>query len=275
MLITSDTPAGRTVALKDGQSLHVVDVGEGRPIVFLHGAGPGASGWSNFRQNIPHYVALGYRCIAPDLLGFGGSSKALDIDYTFEVFGRALAEALGELGVANCMLVGNSLGGSIAIRMALDYPDLVSKVVLMAPAWLDEREAVISTPGVRAMTGAFSGPEGLTRDKLRKVFELMFASSRHVTDEIVEERFAAAQVQSSNIYRQIRGENLAPRLSEIRQPVLALWGVEDRFNPVSGAYKIAERCPDVRVVLKSDCGHWFMIEHREMFDREPLAFPPQ
>jgi 4,5:9,10-diseco-3-hydroxy-5,9,17-trioxoandrosta-1(10),2-diene-4-oate hydrolase len=272
MIIASDTPAGRTIELKDGQSLHVVDVGEGRPIVFLHGAGPGASGWSNFRQNIPHYVALGYRCLAPDLLGFGGSSKALDIDYTFEVFGRALAEALGELGVTNCMLVGNSLGGSIAIRMALDYPELVSKVVLMAPAWLDERDAVISTPGVRAMTGAFSGPEGLTREKLRHVFELMFASSRHVTDEIVEERFAAAQAQNSTIYRQIRGENLAPRLSEIRQPVLALWGVEDRFNPVSGAYKIAEQCPDVRVVLKSDCGHWFMIEHREMFDRELLAF---
>lgn len=272
MIIASEAPTGRTIELKDGQSLHVVDVGEGRPIVFLHGGGPGASGWSNFRQNIPHYVALGYRCLAPDLLGFGGSSKAKDIDYTFEAFGSSLAEALGELGVTNCMLVGNSMGGSIAIRMALDYPDLVSKLVLMAPAWLDEREAVISTPGVRAMTAAFSGPEGLTREKLRHVFELMFASSRHVTDEIVEERFAAAQAQNTAIYSQIRGENLAPRLAEVRQPVLALWGIEDQFNPVSGAYKIAEQCPDVRVVLKSDCGHWFMIEHREMFDRELLAF---
>ena len=272
MIIASDTPAGRTVELKDGQSIHVVDVGEGRPIVFLHGAGPGASGWSNFRQNIPHYVALGYRCLAPDLLGFGGSSKAADIDYTFEVFGAALAEALERLGVTSCMLVGNSLGGSIAIQMALAYPDLVSKLVLMAPAWLDEREAVISTPGVGAMTAAFSGPEGLTKEKLRGVFELMFASPEHVTDEVVEERFAAAQLQSSAIYRQIRGQNLAPRLSEIRQPVLALWGIEDRFNPVTGAYKLAEQCQDVRVVLRSGCGHWFMIEHREMFDRELLAF---
>jgi 4,5:9,10-diseco-3-hydroxy-5,9,17-trioxoandrosta-1(10),2-diene-4-oate hydrolase len=272
MIIASDTPTGRSITLKDGQSIYVVDEGEGRPIVFLHGAGPGASGWSNFRQNIPHYVALGYRCLAPDLLGFGGSSKPLDMDYTFEVFGRALAEALGELGIASCMLVGNSLGGAIAIRMALDYPELVSKLVLMAPAWLAEREAVISTPGVRAMTGAFSGPDGLTREKLRHVFELMFASDRHVTDEIVEERFVAAQAQNSAIYRQIRGENLAPRLREVRQPVLALWGIQDRFNPVSGAYKIAEECPDVRVVLKSNCGHWFMIEHREMFDRELLAF---
>lgn len=272
MTSASDTPVGRTIALDDGQNIHVVDEGEGQPIVFLHGAGPGASGWSNFRQNIPHFVALGYRCIAPDLLGFGGSSKPLDMEYSFAVFGSALAEMLGKMGVSSCMLVGNSLGGSIAIQMALDYPALVSKLVLMAPAWLDEREAVISTPGVSAMAAAFSGPEGLTKDKLRKVFELMFANPGRVSDQVVDERYAVAKQQNTTIYRQIRGHNLAPFLADIQAPVLALWGVEDCFNPVSGAYKIAESCRDVRVVLRSGCGHWFMVEHSEMFDRELLAF---
>jgi len=272
MITDFDTPAGRTISLADGHCVHVVDEGYGRPIVFLHGAGPGASGWSNFRQNIPHFVASGYRCLAPDLLGFGQSSKPQSIDYTFSVFGRSLAEALAQLGVDNCMLVGNSLGGAIAIRMAIEYPDLVSKLVVMAPAWLDERDAVISTQGVRAMTGVFSGPDGVTRDKIRAVFELMFAGGQHITDDLVEERFLAARQQNSAIYRQIRGENLAPSLSKIRQPVLALWGVDDRFNPVGGAYKIAESCPDARVIIRSNCGHWFMIEHREMFDRELLAF---
>jgi len=265
-------PAGRDVRLKDGQTIHLVDEGEGRAIVFLHGAGPGASGWSNFRLNIPHYVARGYRCIAPDLLGFGGSSKADEAEYTFEVFGRAMAEMLEQLGVASCMLVGNSLGGSIAIQMALDYPPLVSKLVLMAPAWLAEREEVTNTPGIRAMMAAFSGEEGLTRDKLRNLFALMFASDAHLPEEVIDERFAAAKAQKSTIYRQIRGHNLTPRLGEITQPMLALWGIDDQFNPVSGAYKIAEACADVRVVLRSQCGHWFMVEQRELFDRELLSF---
>ncbi len=272
MIKSSDTPAGRDIRLKDGQTVHMVDEGEGRAIVFLHGAGPGASGWSNFRQNIPHYVALGYRCLAPDLLGFGGSSKDDATEYTFAVFGRAIAEALEQSGVTNCMLVGNSLGGSIAIQMALDYPQLVSKLVLMAPAWLDEREAVVSTPGVLAMTSVFAGEKGLTREKLEHVFRLMLASDEHLTDAVIDERFAAARAQNPTIYRQIRGHNLAPRLHEIRQPVLALWGIEDQFNPVSGAYRIAESCADVRVVLRSRCGHWFMLEQRELFDRELLSF---
>lgn len=272
MIKQTDNPAGRDVRLSDGQTVHLVDEGEGRAIVFLHGAGPGASGWSNFRQNIPHYVALGYRCIAPDLLGFGGSSKDDGAEYSFQAFGDAMAETLAQLGVASCMLVGNSLGGSIAIQMALDHPNLVSKLVLMAPAWLAEREEVVATPGVQAMTSAFAGPEGLTRDKLRNVFRLMLASDEYLTEAVIDERFAAASAQNPTIYRQIRGHNLAPRLGDITQPVLALWGIEDQFNPVAGAYQIAEACADVRLVLRSQCGHWFMLEQRELFDRELLAF---
>ena len=73
-------PQGRFVTLPDGLRLHYLDAGEGEPVVFIHGSGPGASGHSNFKQNYPVFEKFGYRVIVPDLPGYGDYDQLMRLD---------------------------------------------------------------------------------------------------------------------------------------------------------------------------------------------------
>lgn len=264
-------PRGLTVPVGDGLEMHLHDVGEGHPVVFIHGSGPGASGWSNFNQNLPAFFEAGYRCIVPDLIGYGYSSKP-DFDYTLDMFADTLTEALGALGIARCSLVGNSMGGSISMKMALDTPDLIDKVVLMAPGALHELDFYRGTEGILEMIPVLTAPGGLSRESLRKVFGKMLYDPGLVSDALIEQRFTIAGLQNQAIYSRWFIPSLADRLHEIGHPVLGLWGMNDKFCPVESAMILMRGVPNGRLILKTNCGHWFQVEHQALFEREVLAF---
>ena len=116
--------------------MHYLEYGDrgGHPVVFLHGSGPGNSAWANFHLNKDAFAAAGYRVLMPDMIGFGYSDKPLDQgDYTLQLFCETLIKGLQALGVETCCFVGNSLGGGVAIQIALDNPDFVEKLILMGP----------------------------------------------------------------------------------------------------------------------------------------------
>ena len=83
--------------------------------MFLHGSGPGASGYSNFKRNYPNLVDAGYRCIIPDHIGYGFSDKPNDVDHPLSFFVECIKQTLDVAGVQKCTLIGNSLGGAIAL----------------------------------------------------------------------------------------------------------------------------------------------------------------
>ena len=120
-----------------GDGLHIAyrEAGpaDGRPVVFVHGSGPGASGHSNFKLNYPTFAAAGLRVLVPDSLGYGDSSKPEDAQYTLDYLVGALLRFLDAVGVDRCTLVGNSLGGAMCIKVGLDHPERVERLVLMAP----------------------------------------------------------------------------------------------------------------------------------------------
>jgi 4,5:9,10-diseco-3-hydroxy-5,9,17-trioxoandrosta-1(10),2-diene-4-oate hydrolase len=127
-------PRGETVRVGNLE-LHYHDYeaagdGSGTVVMFVHGSGPGASGYSNFKLNVPTFVDAGYRVVVPDLPGFGYSSKPTDLDYTTDFFVEHLVGLLDALEVDRCTLIGNSLGGAISIRAALDHPARIDKLVL-------------------------------------------------------------------------------------------------------------------------------------------------
>jgi 4,5:9,10-diseco-3-hydroxy-5,9,17-trioxoandrosta-1(10),2-diene-4-oate hydrolase len=107
---------------------------------------------------------------------------------------------------------------------------------------------------------------------MRKVFGLQLYDSRMLTDEIVEERFQIAEHQPKRVLTTLNVPHLTPRLSELSCPVFALWGMNDKFCPVSGAMRIAEACKSSRVMLLSECGHWVMVEYTDLFNRLCLDF---
>lgn len=264
-------PRGKMVAVGNGIDIHLHDKGEGHPLVFIHGSGPGASGWSNFKQNVPTFLAQGFRCIVPDLVGYGFSSKP-DTDYTLDFFVDTLAKALRAIGAERCTLVGNSMGGTISLKMALDMPDLVERLLVMAPGGLYELDHYRKMEGIVRMLPVLTAPGGLTRDALRDVFKLMFFDASLLNDQLIEERFAVATMQNDAIYKRWFIPSLVERLHEIRQPVLGLWGMNDRFCPVESALILMNRVPDGRMVFQTSCGHWFQVEQQAIFERELLQF---
>lgn len=246
--------------------------GAGRgTVVFVHGSGPGASGYSNFKFNAAAFAQAGHRVLVPDLPGFGYSSKPTDIDYTTNFFVESLVGLLDALGVQRCALVGNSLGGGVSIRAALDHPQLVEKLVLMAPGGIEELETYMAMPAMAAMIENFvSG--ALDRAGLRRVLENLVFDATHVTDELVEERYAILQTQPPEVLSRMKIPNMEAELGAIQCPVLAFWGVDDAMVPASGGRKITSRCRPSRLIEVAECGHWVMVEHRRMFNAACLDF---
>ncbi len=276
---TSTTPSTAKAAAPIGfftdapgaLKLHHFESGSGEPVVFIHGSGPGASGLSNFRHNYPQFAAAGYRAIVVDLPGYGQSSKPADAHYTLDYFVAALRAQLTTLGIGPATLLGNSLGGAIALKYALDYPDDVKQLIMMAPGGVEERETYFRMEGIQKMVQLFTNRQ-MNRQTMRYLLELLVHDRRLVTDALVEERLAVCEQQPPEVLSTMRVPNLSERLHELRCPVLGFWGTADRFNPVSGAMSFLEHCDDARFVLMNRCGHWVMVEHAEYFNRECLDF---
>ncbi len=265
-------PEGKYVEIGDGLRVHYHEAGEGPVVLFLHGSGPGASGWSNFHHNVPAFTAAGFRVLLPDTLGYGYSSKPEGVDYTLDFLEGAVERFLGALGVTSCAVVGNSHGGAMTIRLAARRPVTVTRVVLMAPGGLEEREVYMKMEGIRSMMKAFTDPAGITRESMRRVFQKQLFDESLVTDELLDERTSIAELQPKRVLTSMQVPNLAGELPEIACPVLAFWGVSDKFCPMSGAVTIATKCRNARVVLLTECGHWVMVEKRTIFDDTSVRF---
>ena len=165
-------PFGRIVKLQQGYEMHYLEHGSGPPVVFVHGSGPGVNAHSNFFPNYKVLAAAGYRAVLPDMLGFGWSSKPTGIDYTLELFVATLREFLDQLEIQRCVLVGNSLGGAISMKLAIDSPERVEKLIVMGPGGIESRETYFKMPGIQRMVSQFVG-SGFDRAGLKELLALL------------------------------------------------------------------------------------------------------
>ena len=124
-------PVGHYLTLHNGLRLHYLDEGQGPVVLWLHGSGPSASGFSNFKGNYPVLAEAGYRNIVLDLPGFGRSDKPDTGMYDLEFFVATLRAFTQALDITRCTLLGNSLG-AIALGLALAEPELAEKLILLA-----------------------------------------------------------------------------------------------------------------------------------------------
>jgi 4,5:9,10-diseco-3-hydroxy-5,9,17-trioxoandrosta-1(10),2-diene-4-oate hydrolase len=256
-----------------GGHIHVQSAGSGPVVVFVHGSGPGASGASNFRDNWPAFVAAGYRVILPDLIGYGASSKPEGIDYTLQLFTDTLIEALRDQGVTRAIFVGNSLGGGVALQCALDHPDMVERLVLMAPGCIEDQADYFRMPGIARMVSNFGSPDFSLDEQRRLVGNLVHPDfAARIPEALVKERFAVARTQPKDVLVRMRTPNLAPRLGELGMPIFVLWGQNDDFCPVTGIGHFLAHCADARCLTFTRTGHWVQVERAEAFNRATLAF---
>lgn len=272
-------PEGNYVTTRDGHRIHYWDEGESKspPLVFLHGSGPGASGYSNFKTNYPELLKSGYRVVLVDHIGYGRSDKPTDATYHLDFFVGVLMDVLEHLGITSFVPIGNSLGGAIAIKMALDYPQRVSKMILLAPGGIEEKEHYFTMPGIQAMGRFFTSladPDAPAPDApgLRSVLEELVFDPKYVTAELVEERLQVFRHQHAGVMTTMQVPNMKERLGEIQCPVLAFWGANERFMPLGGALTLASGCTHSSVILRSECGHWYMVEYSADFNHHCATF---
>ena len=253
--------------------IHVKEAGSGPALVFIHGSGPGASGASNFRSNIDAFVNAGFRVILPDMIGYGASSKPEGIDYTLALFTDTLYEALRAHGIDRASLVGNSLGGAVAIQMTLDHPELSEKLVLMAPGCVAEQMSYFTMPGIAKMVSGFGSPDFNLEEQKRLVSNLVHPDfAAKIPDALIAERFAVARTQPKDVLARMRTPNLGPRLGELTQPIFVLWGLNDEFCPEAHARLFLDQCSDVRAITFAHTGHWVQVERAAEFNAYAIDF---
>jgi len=266
-------PEGKYAQCANGYKMHYLDEGEGEAVVFLHGSGPGASGYSNFKGNFPALVEAGYRCLILDHIGYGFSDKPDDVDHPLSFFVQCIKQTLDCAGVDKCTLVGNSLGGAIAIGLALDYPELVEKLILMAPGGLSELAEYRQMPGMQKVFQVFGSGEPVTPAVMKDLFAtgLMFDTA-YATDDLVAERMQIMQIMNGHAMATMNIPVLTARLGELQCPVLGFWGMNECMMPENGIMAMAHNVKHLQLVLLTQCGHWVMVEHEALFNRSCIDF---
>lgn len=266
-------PEGNYAACANGYKIHYLDEGEGDVVVFLHGSGPGASGYSNFKGNYKAFVEAGYRCIIPDHIGYGFSDKPDDVDHPLSFFVECIEQTLDVAGVEKCTVIGNSLGGAIALGMALDNPGRIEKLILMAPGGLSELPEYGAMPGMQKVFQVFGSGEEVTHEVMKDLFATgLMHNAALATDELVAERMQIMDIMNGHVMATMQVPVLVDRLQELECPVLGFWGMDEKMMPENGIMAMAKNIKTLRLILVTECGHWVMVEHEGMFNRACLDF---
>ena len=250
------------------------DQGQGKPVLLIHGSGPGVTAWANWRLVLP-VLAERARVIAPDLAGFGYTHSDDPADTSVEGWVRQVIGLLDALGIDQCSIIGNSFGGAIALHTALRHRARIDKLILMGAVSL----SFPITEGLDKVWGYQPSREAM-RDLLMKVFAYDPAL---ITEDLVEMRYQASirddvQQRFAALFpapRQRWVDTLATpeeHLAGLDIPTLLIHGIQDQVIPVDISRRAAAILPQARLHEVDRCGHWVQIEHTAEFLRTVQEF---
>ena len=265
----------RTIDVEGLRTRYLTAGDDGPPLVLLHGVGDNALDW----RWVTPALARSHRVYAPDLPGVGESAKPEDSDYSPVFFERFVAAFLDVLGIARAAVVGNSLGGLAALRLALSEPDRMAALGLVAGAGLGRRVSPalrsLSLPGYGRLATAWGRTRPGAAQRALGRAGLVFARPRRVPRKWLEEQYRLArlpgflQAQLATVRGQVdlRGQRevLVDRLPDLRIPTFVLWGARDRVLPISQAHGAIDGLENGFLEILPDCGHLPQVEQPERF----------
>lgn len=256
------------------QDVAVLSSGTGPDVVCIHGLGASRTSF----LELGHRLASSYRVHLVDLPGFGASSTPIRAAYDAAWFADHILGVLDQLRIDRAYLVGNSMGGRVAIEAALRAPERVRALGLLAPAVAFVRRGF--HPLVRLARPELGVlPHGIRRGIVEKQLLSFFAEPDAIdpalADAIVEEfkerqRSPAARAALYSAARRIYLEapfgkdGFYPRLAQLEVPALFVWGSHDRLVPAAFARHIREWLPDAQQIVLDGCGHVPQVEHPEL-----------
>ncbi|PJG44724.1 alpha/beta hydrolase [Acinetobacter tandoii] len=248
----------------EGELTHYHEVGQGTPILFLHGSGTGVSAAANWWLNLPQ-IGEQARCIAIDSIGYGQTVVAEGTAYGIRAWVDHAVRTLDALGIEKTWVVGNSLGGWLAFQMVLDYPERVLGIVSMGTGGAKQTAAL----------NAHANPV-LTEEGIKNTLSMFVVDKSLITDELVKVRYEAAKNDyASDRLMDVVGARDRDRfefpldfekMKDIQVPVLLIHGVQDVVIPVSRTWDILNTVPFADAHIFSQCGHWSQVEKAEEFN---------
>lgn len=233
--------------------------GEGNPILlFLHGL---FGSLSNFIPLVEYFGNRGATACVPILPLYTMPLEEATVDGLV----KYVRQFMDHMGFEEAILIGNSLGGHIALLMALKFPERVQALVLTGSSGLYER------------TLGSEYPRRNDRDFIREKAEMTFYDPAFVTDELVDEVYQivnnrASAIRVISLSRSAMRSNLRADLPQIRQPVCLIWGRQDQITPPEVAEEFHQLLPDSELHFIDRCGHAPMMERPAEFIRRMEAF---
>lgn len=250
----------------DGVRLHSEQEGQGTDLILIHGLGMNLRDWDACTP----VLARHHRVLRVDVRGFGESEKPAG-PYSPQLFARDVAGLARTCRVTCAHVAGISMGGVIAQRLALDFPDLVQSLTLISTS----SEVKAQAQAAWAEMAADVEQHGFTTSA--RFSERLYAPS-FVTmhPEIVRDRVNRTAANDARAWaaaaRAIGAFNWTADLSRVQVPTLIVQGLEDVLTPPGGSIKMSRVLPRSRLLMLPDCGHFVPDEKPEVFTHTLLAF---
>ena len=242
----------------DGMRVHYQEKGTGTPLVLLHGFTSSTYSW----KDVFEPLSKNFRVIAVDLKGFGFSGKP-DGDYSRRAQAMLVGHLLDYLKIEKAWLCGNSMGGEIALNVALVNPQRLAGLILIDSAGVEVTGASSLAPGylLLPIVGRVLTAFALTSDKLvRQGLEKSFYDRTKVTNERVANYYRPLQTRGGQLAA-VRARTQAAEspieqdLSRINVPTLIIWGAQDALIPLEAGIKMNKLIKESKLVIFDSCGH--------------------
>jgi 2-hydroxymuconate-semialdehyde hydrolase len=264
----SDNPEIGKSVIAAGIRTNYHDQGNGKPVVLIHGSGPGVTAWANWRLVIPK-LAPKFHVLAPDIVGFGYTDRPAGARYTMDYWLKHMVGFLDAVGLEKASVVGNSFGGALALALAINHPQRVDKLVLMGAAGTDFK----LTPGLDAVWGYEP-----SIDNMRKIVQLFAWDKSLLTEDLVRMRYEASvrpgyQESYAAMFPAPRQRHVAAmanpedKLRAIPHETLVVHGRDDLVVPLETSLKLATLIPRAQLHVFGQTGHWTQIERNRDFCR--------
>ena len=250
-----------------------LDGGSGDPLVLIHGFGADKDNWTRTARFLtPHY-----RVIAPDLQGFGESSKSPTASYTIDAQVETVHTFVQKLGLKNVHLGGSSMGGNISAAYAAKYPNEVKSLWLVGPAGI----STVAPSELQKITAA-GGRNPLvakTPEEFYGVFQFVMTDPPYVPKAILNV-MAARRIANfdleQRIFKEIRSSPpLEGQIAGLATPTRVLWGDHDRALNYEGAQVFVKLMPKASATIMPGIGHLPMLERPREAAEDYLAFRSQ
>lgn len=255
----NELPYRQVDALGIETNYHYAGSAAEHPLLLLHGT---STSGDSFRE-LMYGLADQYFLVAPDIPGFGFSDNT--DPYTLDHLIEWLASFIDQLQLESLTMVGHSFGGVLASAYSLSYPEDVSKLVLLSPALLVGQKIppIAKSPGTaRRVAGAGIA---LSRMLMERLIRIQFHEPERMEEGVWDRRradYSRARASAAAVST-VATVDLTPRLANIDQPTLVIWGRDDPILAASQAARLEYYMKNIRIQMLDSCGHVPMIEQSE------------